>query len=492
MKKLLLFICIIGICTSCKDFLNLTPKNQVAVYTLEDVKQTMSSYLFAMASNDQDIYFNGETINYPFDPDITESLVMYGDDVSMLDWFYYQIGWYYEDLYQENIEWNGLRLASQLWKRLFLSIGYMNEIFHNLENVPDKDGNYDDYMRIKAEAKLFRAYYVFKLTQFFSPYKDNRLGIPLNLSSDNVIASERWKQTDVYKFILDELHEVEQYEVLPTKWDVMYNQEVIHSLLAEVYWYKAESAAAEDTDWSNAEKYSNLIVAKRKLATTREELFSMFIPDDKPIGIVKDNLFTILQFVYYDQDKTGYSFGPWGAEDERQLPTQELVKLYEKNDIRLDAYLGYQEMDGSDKWYVQKWNTYKKHYNVVRALFRVAEMYLINAEAKARMGQMDQAKEVLEKFKSSRIPGYGSFTGDVLQEILNERRKEFCYEGDFRFIDMKRLSLRIERKGLDVNDDSIHTFNLESDDYRYTLPIPYDAELKYNNIEQNPGWHLVE
>ena len=58
---------------------------------------------------------------------------------------------------------------------------------------------------------------------------------------------------------------------------------------------------------------------------------------------------------------------------------------------------------------------------------------------------------------------------------------------------MKRLGLKIERKGLDLDDKSVHTFTLESDDYRYTLPIPNDAELLYNNnIEQNPGWHLVE
>ncbi len=491
MKKIILLICIVGSFFSCKDFLNLTPKNQVVVYTMEDVKQTMSSYLFAMASDGQAIYFNGEAITFPFDSDISASFAMYGNDVNMTEWFYYGIGGGYEDLYRENIEWNGLILAERLWKRFYLSIGYMNEIFHNLENAPDKNENNDDYIRVMAEAKIFRAYYIFKLTQYFSPYKNNQLGIPLNLSSDVVTGSGRWKQTDVYKFILDELHEVETYEVLPTKWDVMYNQDVLHSLLAEIYWYKAESAAAEDTDWSNAEKYSNLIVSKRKLATTREELFSMFIPDDQPIGITKDNLFTQLLLVYYG-DKTGYSFGPWGAEDERQLPDLELVNLYDENDIRLDSYLGYQRMDGSDKWYIQKWNAYRKNYNTVLPLFRVAEMYLINAEAKARMGQTDLAKGILEKFKSSRVPGYGSFTGDVLQEILNERRKEFCYEGDFRFLDMKRLALKIERKGLDVDDDSMHTFILESDDYRYTLPIPSEAELLYNDIEQNPGWHLVK
>ena len=32
-------------------------------------------------------------------------------------------------------------------------------------------------------------------------------------------------------------------------------------------------------------------------------------------------------------------------------------------------------------------------------------------------------------------------------------------------------------------------YELKSDDYRYSLPIPFDSELNYNNyLEQNPGW----
>ena len=29
---------------------------------------------------------------------------------------------------------------------------------------------------------------------------------------------------------------------------------------------------------------------------------------------------------------------------------------------------------------------------------------------------------------------------------------------------------------------------LTADDYRYTLPIPVDIEIDYNDIPQNPGW----
>jgi len=33
---------------------------------------------------------------------------------------------------------------------------------------------------------------------------------------------------------------------------------------------------------------------------------------------------------------------------------------------------------------------------------------------------------------------------------------------------------------------------LQSDDYRYALPIPVDIEIDYNDIPQNPGWTTFE
>lgn len=107
MKKIILLICIVGSFFSCKDFLNLTPKNQVVVYTMEDVKQTMSSYLFAMASDGQAIYFNGEAITFPFDSDISASFAMYGNDVNMTEvllWYWGQVRGFVPGKYR--MEWS--------------------------------------------------------------------------------------------------------------------------------------------------------------------------------------------------------------------------------------------------------------------------------------------------------------------------------------------------------------------------------------------------
>ena len=53
---------------------------------------------------------------------------------------------------------------------------------------------------------------------------------------------------------------------------------------------------------------------------------------------------------------------------------------------------------------------------------------------------------------------------------------------------MKRYGISVNRIGYSKENKGTQTYSLESDDYRYALPIPLDIELNYNNIEQNPEW----
>ena len=106
-----------------------------------------------------------------------------------------------------------------------------------------------------------------------------------------------------------------------------------------------------------------------------------------------------------------------------------------------------------------------------------------------RQGNEEGARMLLDEFKRSKIPGYmGDFDGDVLAEILKERRKEFILEEQMRWLDMKRLGVSVSREASDDESLGLKVYTLDANDYRYTLPIPLDSELQYNNIQQNPGW----
>ena len=98
---------------------------------------------------------------------------------------------------------------------------------------------------------------------------------------------------------------------------------------------------------------------------------------------------------------------------------------------------------------------------------RTAEMYLIEGEAKARLGNNTGARTALETLVKSRYPAYSaaSFSGATLiDEILLQRRIELWGEG-FSLIDLKRTNAGLNRPTGTGNHGSPNL-----DPVVYTLP----------------------
>lgn len=121
-------------------------------------------------------------------------------------------------------------------------------------------------------------------------------------------------------------------------------------------------------------------------------------------------------------------------------------------------------------------------------LMRAAEMYLIEAEAKARLGLDAAAADALYPLAVNRDPSYvkSTNTGDaLLNEILVQRRVELWGEG-FRFTDLKRMHLPLNRTG--TNHDPALTgtvMEVPVDDIRWDFLIPQDEINANKKIIQN-------
>ena len=117
---------------------------------------------------------------------------------------------------------------------------------------------------------------------------------------------------------------------------------------------------------------------------------------------------------------------------------------------------------------------------------RAAEMYLIEAEAKARLGE--GGAEALLPLAQNRNPEYqlSTNTGEALiEEILLQRRWELWGEG-FRFLDLKRLNLPLDRTG--GNHDPIllnGLMQVPAEDERWLWLIPQQEVDSNPNMEQN-------
>lgn len=119
---------------------------------------------------------------------------------------------------------------------------------------------------------------------------------------------------------------------------------------------------------------------------------------------------------------------------------------------------------------------------------RGAEMYLIEAEAQARLGKATEAQKVLFDLVSKRDPSYKQSTSTgtaLLDEILFQRRIELWGEG-FRFTDLKRMNLPLNRTGTNHTAAVAVILEAPAGDKQWEFVIP-QREINANKaIVQNP------
>jgi hypothetical protein len=111
-------------------------------------------------------------------------------------------------------------------------------------------------------------------------------------------------------------------------------------------------------------------------------------------------------------------------------------------------------------------------------VLRLPEMYLIRAEANARLGAdptlvRDDVDVVRNRAGLADLPTTITSEAELLDAILRERRVEYAFEGQ-RFWDLRRMG--VAQQVLSLTAD------------RLVYPIP-QAERDVNpNLMQNPGY----
>ena len=182
----ILLVAILLTTASCKDWLNMVPKNERVVSNIEDVKAELLTYWSSStyASLPVASYGNSSALSLPLYNDVNAQLAMYEDNLDMLTFnTHSDINAKCMTHYYQDINWKGINLANSLWDNGYTSIGFMNAILYDLDGVTYTLAEYET---IGGEARVIRAWNILKMLEFFAPYKNNQLGIPLNLNSENV------------------------------------------------------------------------------------------------------------------------------------------------------------------------------------------------------------------------------------------------------------------------------------------------------------------
>ncbi|MGV4460313.1 RagB/SusD family nutrient uptake outer membrane protein [Ornithobacterium rhinotracheale] len=476
MKKIIITILALFTIYSCQDYLNVKPENVMTVSSYQDVKSLLGGHLKSFQDGD-----TGQALsNVPiFFSDNMDYLIthFYSDDYDLEKYLDNYMGRNNRGDFQKSQDWKHPDINEQIWKTGFKSIGFYNMVLFELDKVKASE---DERNIIKGEVKTLRAWNFFRLLQFFSPYHNNSLGLPLNTNPDKVgdYDKSRKSQVENYDFIINELEEVLNYKTKPKQgYNIFYDKKIVHALLAQVYLYKGDSGAKAATDYEKAIAHAQKAMEGR---LSLEEI-SRNPTENESYGINKEKTYSLLSFMYNDTNRIFNLVGmpAWGM---FQYASDELFSLFDENDKRTDLYFnkdkGILKFESEFQYSYCKWD-----------FFTASEMQLIIAESYARKGDEENAKRALKVFTDSRYNKYLSKENlSTLDKILIERRKEFCFDYCMRWIDLTRLQKGFKHKSVGKKNEQKEFFELSDGDFRFCMPIPKSGELQNNKIEQNPGW----
>lgn len=371
--------------------------------------------------------------------------------------------------------------TANYWNTIYPIIYITNSVIEGLNNTSALTPSVKQ--QLLGEAKFIRAFCYFYLNNLYG-------GVPLILSTNwqTNASLPRSSLDDVYLQIIDDLKDAENLlnsnylksdiigvtteRVRPTKWAAM-------ALLARVYLYKS--------DWNNAESEATAIISNNQYDTV--PLNQVFIKNNKEI------IWQLQAVGAGTSSNTGEgklfilpAAGP-NASNYPVYLSNSLVNTFEPGDKRkIEWVSSVTPSPGTITYYypykyrIGAVNTSAQEYCTV---MRLAELYLIRAEARAQQNKISDAKSDLNVVRTRARLGNTTANdkSSLLSAIMQERRVEFFTEWGHRWLDLKRTNMV---DSIMKNVTPIKNGTWQTTDQLY--PIPNDDLQKASQLTQNPGY----
>ncbi|NTE05167.1 RagB/SusD family nutrient uptake outer membrane protein [Agrobacterium tumefaciens] len=478
-----LMLLVIGAQSCKKDYLETAPTNQVddsAIFT------TTTNALAALNGIHRSLYKQYDNQDQGGESGVKINLDMLGEDLVQTAG---GNGWY-NNMYK----WISHRTPTDgsvkfVYKFYYQVIANANLIIENIDNA---EGPQADKNLIKGEALCYRAWAHYVLVQLFGKRYDaagnnTQLGVPLILTSGTE-GQPRSSVEQVYAQVNTDLdNAVTLLASASGRPNAShFNVNVAKGLRARVAltqgaWAKAATNAAE------ARAGFNLMTNAQYLQgfndyTNPEWMWGSHQVEDQT------------QFFY---SFFAYMSANFASTNIRSNPKAINSTLYSQIAVG-DVRRGLWDPTGTNTAFPIPSSGLRKPYMNRKFLvagttsvgdvphMRVAEMYLIEAEARARVGNASEtttAQNVLFTLAKNRNSSYilSTKTGnDLINEILVQRRVELWGEG-FRFLDLKRLNAPLNRTLSNHTVALAQTLSETPGDARWQWFIPQDE------INANPA-----
>ncbi|MTG98058.1 MULTISPECIES: RagB/SusD family nutrient uptake outer membrane protein [Myroides] len=350
--------------------------------------------------------------------------------------------------YLFNALYSKARTNTHSWNLAYKTIDNANNV---IAKVFESEGSVVDKQRVRGQALALRGFMYLHLASSYAYAIDldpNAITAPIYLEPTSSATKPRPAATvtEVYLQSIKDLEEAltlipETYKrgnTMKHKFD----REVVLGLLSRAHLYAR--------NWKEAKEYSDQLLALNSYLMNESEYKSGFSDSSNGEWIWghaqnESQKNASYQFNYLDVTSSQSYYYSFNADPYFR-------DLFDESDYRKSMIYwapdpsNTEPKDGNTAY--MRYAKFKFRGSQIAdiVLMRTSEIYLINAEAKARLGEAD-AIDVLNTLKTAR--GAKEVSGlmgqDLLDEIWIERRKELFGEG-FALIDIIRNQQKVVRK----------------------------------------------
>jgi starch-binding outer membrane protein, SusD/RagB family len=364
-----------------------------------------------------------------------------------------------------------------MWDALYFAIDRANVIIERIPNVPDLDAETRDQML--GEAHFLRALSHHNLARVWG-------GVPVRTarvrSIDEASSATRATLGEVYAQIHDDLDQAEALMSVESAGRTA-SDLAVRALRTRVLAYEASPAPVglgNSAGWAAVEAQATAVINTPglSLAANYADLFST------QGSATSEDIFRVA-FSDQDQGSVSYYYVVKSLGGRRELaPTSDIRGAYEAGDARADWSVKTDPIN-DERYYAAKFPSVSstEHIHVIR----LAEIYLIRAEARARQGNLAGAVDDYNVLRARaglqpHVLGVDvvALEQNVLDAIWQERRVELAFEGD-RWPELIRTG-RV---------DAVMTLHNGSDfpDHQQLFPIPQaEIDVTGGQLAQNPGY----
>ncbi len=356
--------------------------------------------------------------------------------------------------------------TSNMWKALYTTINAANQIIEEVPNMTSAMITEEKKNIFIGEAKFIRAFNYFFLVRAFG-----RVPLKMTYTRENSeLDIKQSEKEEIYTQIIKDL--IEAAALLPI--ENTYTGDAgrgrashwaAKALLAKVYLYQA----AFTNDYEKAAQLAQEVISsgKYKLAAdypsiwttqnSEEAIFEIQFDDQatNPLAAVSNDNATVL---FLAKDST-------------------LLDLYREGDQRKTFTV---KKGSKNNYFMGKFPNFSPASQNVTAI-RLAEIYLIHAEAKARVDNAisQTAYNALQKIQERAgytipISDYANLEA-FITAVQEEKERELLFEGETWF-DYCRTKLALSK------------YSSLKDEKYFLYPIPAAEIGLGNNLTQNPGY----